>query len=66
MDDFDAGIAFIVEGHTERVFYSEYMRRRRRNGSWAALFRQECPAGKREATRRSEEMEKHPATSKVG
>lgn len=26
MDDFDAGIAFIVEGHTERVFYSEYMR----------------------------------------
>lgn len=25
MGSFDAGIAFIVEGHTERVFYSEYI-----------------------------------------
>lgn len=35
-------------------------------GSRAALFREEYPAEKREASRRSEEMKKHPATSKVG
>lgn len=35
-------------------------------GSRAALFREEYPAEKREASRRSEEMKRHPATSKVG
>ena len=63
MDDIDAGIAFIVEGHAERVFHSEHMHHRRRNGSRAALFRQECPAGKRGAELRSEEMKKRPATA---